>query len=717
MNNPQTELYAVLKRYWGYDSFRPMQRDAIDCALTNRDSVVVLPTGGGKSLCFQVPALMMPGIALVVSPLISLMKDQVDALKAAGAPAECIHSGMTLSERREVDRSVKEGRAKLLYVSPERLAQSAFVDYLRSAGVSFVAIDEAHCISQWGHDFRPEYRQLRALREAFPGAALHAYTATATPQVRDDIVQELSLKDPRVMVGSFDRPNLFYRVIRRSSLLDQVRAVVDRYRGETGIVYCLSRKNVDEMSSDLRALGYNALPYHAGMDDASRKRNQDAFARDEANIIVATIAFGMGIDKSNVRFVIHAGLPKSIEHFQQETGRAGRDGLPSECWLFYTTADFMMWKRMTEKSEGEGAAVAIGKLNDMLQFASSMQCRRRALLEYFGEMYARPKCDACDVCNTELESHADAGKIARAILECVGHLGDYAGPTYTAQVLSGSREERIVRSRATALSSYGALRDESVQNIRNWIEQLVAQEYLLKRGEYNILSPGPQLADDPTLECAIIGTANAPAKKVRKSATAPLSTIDQELFDELRALRKRTADSRGVAAFLILSDASLNDMARKKPTSLQAFRQIHGIGERKAADFGEAFTAVIRAYCDTNGLRTLVPDSESKPAARAAKPRAQDAANQMFAERRSIEDVMEALQRARATVEGYFAEYLEGSGITDPEPWATVETLEKVRAAVGSAEDGRLKPIHEALNGEVPYTEIRVCLACIRNGG
>jgi len=708
-----TEL-DVLKRYWGYDEFRPYQRDAIDCALASQDSVVVLPTGGGKSLCYQVPALIKPGLALVISPLISLMKDQVDALKAAGAPAECIHSGMTLPERRGVDRAVREGRAKLLYVSPERLVQQPFIDYVRAAGVSFIAIDEAHCISHWGHDFRPEYRQLRVLRQAFPGASLHAFTATATPQVRDDIAQQLELRAPKVIVGSFDRPNLMYRVVRRAALLDQVLGVIDRYRGEAGIVYCISRKNADALSDDLRGLGYKALAYHAGMDDGSRKRNQEAFSRDEADIVVATIAFGMGIDKSNVRYVIHTGLPKSIEHYQQETGRAGRDGLPSECWLFYSPADFMMWKKMAAKMEG-GGTVAIEKLEDMLRFASGMQCRRRTLLGYFGEIYEGGKCGACDVCLTEIDSHADATRIARAIISCVKQVGDYAGPTYTAQILSGSREDRILKSRSNELPAYGALRDEQQSTIRNWIEQLVAQEYLVKRGEYNILAPGPRLADDPELIEAIIGAVAVTVSRERKAASALGYPLDKELFDELRALRKRIAGARGVAAFLILSDASLNDMARKKPVTPAAFRQISGIGDRKAADFGPEFIAAIQAFCESRGVRTVMTEELKPP--RAAKPVAQELANRLFAERRNIEDVAEQMQRARSTVEGYLSVYVDSSSISDPEPWASIETLERVREAAKDNEDGRLRPVFEALNGEVPYLQIRVCLACIRNGG
>ncbi|NUM52633.1 MAG: DNA helicase RecQ [Candidatus Hydrogenedentes bacterium] len=715
--NERAVLIKTLKRYWGYDTLRPLQGDAIACALDGRDSVVVLPTGGGKSLCFQLPALVRPGMAIVVSPLISLMKDQVDALKGNGAPAECIHSGMTLGEKQAVDRAIRSGAVKLLYVSPERLVQPQFIEYVRAFGVSFIAIDEAHCISHWGHDFRPEYRQLRVLRDAFPGVALHAFTATATPQVRRDIIVELALKDPHIIVGSFDRPNLVYRSVRREALITQVRTVIDNRAGDSGLIYSISRKSVDDLCASLRGLGYKALPYHAGMTDADRKRNQEAFSRDEASIIVATVAFGMGIDKSNVRYVIHAGLPKSIEHYQQETGRAGRDGLESECWLFYSYADFMLWKNIIEKENGEGAAVALAKLEDMLQFAKRHQCRRRAVLAYFGERYEKSNCGACDVCLDDTEADAQSADIARTILGCVRQIGDYAGPTFTMQVLAGSKEDRVVSSRASRSPSYGALRNDTEATIRNWIEQLVDQGYLVKSGQYNILSEGPRAANDPELAGARLTTAAKPAARLRKQAAKPGHPVDRELFERLRVLRKCIADERSVAAFLILSDVSLNDMAVKKPVTLAALRNVSGLGERKAKDFGSMFVAAIREFCEARGIEggqtAALPARAPKP----AKLNSQDAANRLFAQRRSIEDVCEAMQRARTTVEAYLAVYVDSAGISDPEPWASVETLERVRAAAADSEDGRLKPIFDKLNGEVPYLQIRVCLACIRNGG
>ena len=388
------QISDILKQYWGYDAFRPLQQEAMQCVLSGRDSLVVLPTGGGKSLCFQAPAVAMPGIAVVISPLISLMQDQVDALRTNGVPAGKICTGITQAERQAVHRGICDASLKLLYVSPERLAQQRFVEYLCAAHIAFFVVDEAHCISHWGHDFRPEYRQLRQLRDLFPDTPIHAYTATATEHVREDICRELCLRDPAILVGSFDRPNLHYRVERRSGDgYAQVKSLVETHANEAGIVYCLRRKDVDAFCARLKQDGHKALPYHAGMDDLSRKKNQEAFTKERADIIVATVAFGMGIDKSNVRYVVHAAMPKSVEHYQQEAGRAGRDGLPANCWLLYSYGDFRTWERILAKNDVEDAEIASKKLQDMLNYCSRSACRHKMLVEYFGQRYDKKTCE------------------------------------------------------------------------------------------------------------------------------------------------------------------------------------------------------------------------------------------------------------------------------------------------------------------------------------
>ena len=434
------DLADILERYWGYHSFRPLQREAMEAVLSGRDSLLVLPTGGGKSVCFQAPAMMSDGLAVIVSPLISLMKDQVDTLVGNGVPAALYNSSLGSEQKSEVARGLREGKFRLLYVAPERLVGDGgdgFLNLLSARPLSFVAVDEAHCISQWGHDFRPEYRQLAKLRERWPALSLHAYTATATARVRRDIVSQLGLRDVTELVGSFDRPNLVYRVLARSALKAQILEVLERHRGQAGIIYCSSRKEVDSLAQWLSDTGWRARPYHAGMADDDRHRNQDAFLNEEIDLIVATVAFGMGIDRSDVRFVIHAGAPQSLEHYQQESGRAGRDGLEAECVLIASGADFLKWRMMLEKN-GELSEARRGLLRDIERYAASVGCRHKRLVSYFGETFTKDDCGACDYCLGELETVADAVTVARKILSCVARVGQRFGAAHVTNVLRGS---------------------------------------------------------------------------------------------------------------------------------------------------------------------------------------------------------------------------------------------------------------------------------------
>ena len=418
-------LRKALLEYWGYKGFLPLQKQAMECTTRGQDSIVVLPTGGGKSLCFQAPAVSMPGLAVVVSPLISLMKDQVDALAECGVPAGRIDSSLSFEEQRDVLAGIHNKKLKLLYLSPERLVSDDFLQVLHRVRLSFVAIDEAHCVSMWGHDFRPEYRQLGLLKKLFPGVTIGAYTATATEQVRGDIAEQLALNDPKMLIGSFDRPNLIYKVRPKGSIVRQVRDVLDHHKGESGIVYCIRRKDVDGMSAELASKGYSVAPYHAGMDDADRKKNQDLFASEKVDTIVATIAFGMGIDKSNVRYVVHAGMPKSLEHYQQESGQAGRDGLEAECCLFYSDGDYGTWKFLMKDTEPQTQQIALIKLSRMYSYCTGGVCRHKAILRYFGQDLDKTNCEACDVC-----------------------LGEYNVLTVTPkgrQVLSGQETPRLLK--------------------------------------------------------------------------------------------------------------------------------------------------------------------------------------------------------------------------------------------------------------------------------
>lgn len=591
----------VLKDVWGYDAFRPLQEESIACVMSGRDSLTVLPTGGGKSLCFQVPALCRDGMAVVVSPLISLMKDQVDGLRACGVSAAFINSTQSMDEKREVAELIRDGELKLLYVAPERLLIPKTLDFLRSQNVSFFAIDEAHCISNWGHDFRPEYRGLKRLKDLFPAASVHAYTATASGPVRDDIAAQLGLHDAEMIVGDFDRPNLTYRMIRSDGRLNQVMEVVARHPGESGVIYCISRKEVEKTAAALVASGVVALPYHAGLDDEVRRDNQDAFIKDKCDVIVATVAFGMGIDKSNVRYVIHAGMPKSIEHYQQESGRAGRDGLESECVLFYSGGDVMTWKRIMA---GEPASLksASALLDAMYDVCAGTTCRHRSLVEYFGQSYATDNCGACDVCLDEIDLVDDPITLSQKILSCVIRLDQRFGVSHTAKVLCGSGEQRISQLGHDKLSTFGLLSSEGLPATRMWIEQLVQQGFLCRAGEYQTLAmtdSGWRLLrrdGEPKLSKPSKSAKPAKASLSSKEKTDDWEGVDRNLFDVLRALRKDIAADQNVPAYVIFGDATLRELARHRPTTLDQFANIKGVGERKLNDLGQTFVEAIMAY-------------------------------------------------------------------------------------------------------------------------
>ena len=728
----EAQLLDALRRTWGYDSFLPLQARAMAASMSGCDSVVVLPTGGGKSLCFQAPAVCREGLALVVSPLISLMKDQVDALRACGVPAAAINSTLTSAERRQIAEQIRRGELKLVYVAPERLLAERTLDFFRHTPLSLIAIDEAHCISQWGHDFRPEYRGLRVLKQMFPDVGVHAYTATASEQVQRDIAEQLGLANPQMLIGSFDRPNLVFRVRRPTNRFAEVCQLVRNRQGDAGIVYCISRKEVDKTAAALAELGFRALPYHAGLGDEERHRNQDAFLEERCDVVVATVAFGMGIDKSNVRYVIHAGMPKSLEHYVQESGRAGRDGLEADCHLLYSGRDAMVWRGLIEKGEQAAASGALESLAAMERFCGGVMCRHRALVEHFGQELDRDNCGACDVCLAELDLADEPVVLAQKILSCVVRLDQRFGADYTSKVLAGSAEARILELGHDRLSTYGLLSDHGAAAIRQWIEQLASQGYLVKAGEYNLL----ELTDAGRL--LLKGEGLPQLLKPAKSGREPRPRgggqadswegVDRGLFEELRKLRTQLAAARGVPPYVVFGDAALRDMARQRPSTLGAFLDVRGVGEHKREEYGSQFVEAIISYCTTHDV---LLDANSPRASGSPPPRGEGlgeggrdaltasniAAFGHFRRGESIEEVMQQMSRARSTVAGYLQAFLRHEGVTDPSPWVAAETARRIEAALEAVGPGPLKPVYEHLGGDVSYDEIRIVGTCLANRG
>ncbi len=598
------EIRAAVSRCWGYGELRPLQQEAIAAGLAHRDSLVVLPTGGGKSLCYQVPPLLAGRTDVVVSPLIALMKDQVDGLLANGYPAVALHSGLPRAAISAMEEEVTAGRCRLVFVSPERLLTPDFLALLDRLAVRAFAIDEAHCISHWGHDFRKEYRQLAVLKERFPEASVHAYTATATQRVRDDIVAQLRLKDPTVLVGGFDRPNLIYRVIPRIDVYQQVHEILERHRGEATIVYCITRKEAEDMATQLQACGLRAGCYHAGLDPTRRQLTQEAFSAERLDVIAATIAFGMGIDRSDVRCVIHAAMPKSIEHYQQETGRAGRDGLPAECCLLYSPADADKWewlvRRSVEKAQAppETLAAQVELLAQMRGYCAAPVCRHRFLSEYFGQAYERENCGACETCLGEVTADPEATVIAQKILSCVARVEQRFGVGHVVKVLTGARDRFVRRFGHERLSTFGILREHDQKRLTSLVYQLIDQG-LLDR------TPG----DRPVLKLnAASWEVLRGAREVRlvRPPAGPVSRtrvereswegVDRALYESLRALRHEIALERGVPAFVIFGNATLRDMARRRPQTRAELLQVHGVGEKKLRELGARFLTLLQAH-------------------------------------------------------------------------------------------------------------------------
>jgi ATP-dependent DNA helicase RecQ len=601
----------VLKAVFGYQTFRPHQKGIIEDLIRGEDAFVLMPTGGGKSLCYQIPSLLRPGVGVVVSPLISLMKDQVDSLRACGVRAAFYNSSLGSGEARGVLAKLHMNELDLLYIAPERLMTDSFAERLKEIPIALFAIDEAHCISQWGHDFRPEYRTLGRLRGMFSGVPLIALTATAEPHTRSDIIGRLGLQHAKSHVTGFDRPNIRYSVMEKGKAFTQLSDFIRTRPESAGIVYCLSRRRVDEVAAKLVEAGYRAAPYHAGLSDDERKTAQEAFLRDDVQIIVATVAFGMGIDKPNIRYVVHYDIPKSIESYYQETGRAGRDGLAAEAMLLLGYGDIAIARGLIEKAKNpEQKRIELHKLNAMVGFAEASSCRRRILLGYFGERLEED-CGNCDVCLNPPEL-IDVTEDARKALSCVYRVEQRFGITHVVDVLRGSKKERILSLGHDTLSTYGIGSDRSQEYWVSLLRHLVHRGYLVQDvGSFSVLrltpSSAPLLKGKETLTMAEprLKPVAAPKTSVRRKAGD--IDYDRDLFEILRALRKRLADQEGVPPFVIFSDLSLAEMAAYLPMDSVSFRRIHGVGDHKLQTYGEHFIEEIRRYSGMNNL-DMEPD-------------------------------------------------------------------------------------------------------------
>jgi ATP-dependent DNA helicase RecQ len=708
------ELLGTLKKSFGYDQFRPLQQEIIGDALAGRDVFVLMPTGGGKSLCFQLPALMRDGLTIVVSPLISLMKDQVDALQTSGIPATYLNSTLDRDESKARWRGLHRGEYRMLYVAPERLMLETFLERALNWKIAQFAIDEAHCISEWGHDFRPEYRDLKNLREHFPDAPVMALTATATERVRADIVKQLKLHEPRCYVASFNRPNLMYRVIPKSSPYEQLLAFVCARPNESGIIYCASRKSTESVARNLNEDGISAKPYHAGLTSSERTKHQESFLRDDVRVVTATIAFGMGINKPNVRFVVHYDLPKNLESYYQETGRAGRDGLPSECVLLFSASDVAKQIHfIDEKSESE-ARIARTQLQQMVHYAETRECRRATLLSYFGEAYPEPSCEGCDNCLTPRETF-DGTIPAQKFLSCVHRIharsGFGFGLNHVVDVLRGADTEAIRQRDHNELSTYGVGRDlkrESWQAIGRELLRLGLVE--CAPGRFATLSLTP--AGLETLRTRTSVKLTKQVDLAEKAARSRIGAIecDESLFERLRALRRQLADERGVPAYIIFSDVSLREMARSYPTNMGEFRRIAGVGEQKLKDFAEPFLSEIRGYLTTNERRTFTDnDGPLGPRRRASLNDSQLETLRRFERGKTVDEIARERGFVRSTIYDHLLAAIESGKLPEARKQFFTPAQEKeIAAAFRQVSNGTLVDVNALLGGKYDIGLLRM---------
>lgn len=704
----------LLKNIFGYDHFRPHQAEVIQNVLSGNDTLVIMPTGGGKSLCYQIPALIFKGLTIVVSPLISLMKDQVEQLRAYGIPAIVLNSSLSYDEYQYNVQYLRSGQVKLLYLAPETLLQQRTLHLLSTIQVSCLTIDEAHCISEWGHDFRPEYRKIADVRKHFPHCTCIALTATATPKVQKDIAVNLKMAQANIFISSFDRPNLFLQVKDKVDALEQSIRFIKRYPKQAGIIYCFSRKQVDEVTANLQIFGYQARAYHAGLSDQDRQGAEEAFLKDDVQIIVATIAFGMGINKPNVKFVIHYDLPKNVESYYQQIGRAGRNGLPAHCLLLYTRGDIRKIKFFIKQMDFSERAVAESLLNSLIRFIETDRCRRPALLNYFGEKYSSAKCGMCDNCISEKHLPIDMTIPAQMFLSCVKRAGEKFASRYIADILHGVENSKIKSNKHHELSTYGIGTDYSIEQWMQLCRQLVHRGFVQEESQYGTLSLNDRSWDILRGKEIFWGKMEDEREKIPEEKT-DLKKYDKELFEELRSLRKELADSENVPPYVIFPDKTLIDLATYFPQSKELFLQMHGVGYTKFDKYGQPFLGRITEYCEQYDIQEIpkATDKTNPLKKISLKKRKYITIGEAFNEGKSIHDLVTTYKIKQATVCDHIYRYhQEGHSLAQQDVAIASTLTEKDRQTVINLFYKRgtalLRPVYEDLEEKVSYDELHL---------